>query len=444
VAATIDAQTLTAPARSASQPLISLPFLLLRGFSTTAIVVTALIQIYVFARVMSPQTFSIFILVGAVGYSLWLCDLGAVKFLFVRLRSLHLSGRRDQTLVAQCTAVVTLYALLSIAGTIVCFIGLAALPAISAADALTFALFFLFTALNLTWYALRNLSIAIDDFVFFESIEAVRRTASIGVMVLMLAGLSVAAFVVVVNLLWALALAIAVARLVRKNVVTADWRGSLRSLWPFYLDNRRDLVRTATSNTSDFYIENLPYLVVPVLFGLGAPTVILDAVFKFVRGANLCYHAIGDLVLPRQTAALAQRDSVALIRATLLALLLAFVPTAIIAAALLVAAEPFFKLLLGPAATMPAEAVWVIIVLLFSTMIQVLFHSLLLHSGFFREAARAMGFTAAAITLIPAISLVQAPTIASFLGWYAAAFALGALLQIVLAIRGPVRAARAA
>ena len=65
------------------QRLISIPFFLLRTTTAGAALVTGLLQTYVFAHVLSPQRFSIFILVGAIGYSLWLIDFGIVKILFV-------------------------------------------------------------------------------------------------------------------------------------------------------------------------------------------------------------------------------------------------------------------------------------------------------------------------------------------------------------------------
>ena len=56
------------------QRLISIPFFLLRTTTASAALVTGLLQTYVFAHVLSPQRFSIFILVAAFGYSLWLID----------------------------------------------------------------------------------------------------------------------------------------------------------------------------------------------------------------------------------------------------------------------------------------------------------------------------------------------------------------------------------
>jgi hypothetical protein len=70
---------------------------------------------------------------------------------------------------------------------------------------------------------------------------------------------------------------------------------------------------------------------------------------------------------------------------------------------LLVVAEPFFKILLGPAATMPATAVWVIIALIFGNL-----------------------------------------TIVSFMATYAAVYICGALLQTLFAIRGAIRLTRRA
>src|SRR5579864_3459332 len=81
------------PARPAR--LISIPFLLLRISTAGGAFAMGLVQTLVFARVLTPDRFSLFILVGAIGYSLWLCDLGLAKILFVQLRSAHLAGKTD-------------------------------------------------------------------------------------------------------------------------------------------------------------------------------------------------------------------------------------------------------------------------------------------------------------------------------------------------------------
>ena len=79
------------------QRMISIPFFLLRATTAGSALVTGLLQTFVFAHVLSPQRFSIFILVAAVGYSLWLIDFGIVKILFVTLRARFLAGERSET-----------------------------------------------------------------------------------------------------------------------------------------------------------------------------------------------------------------------------------------------------------------------------------------------------------------------------------------------------------
>ena len=62
-----------APAEGAAARLISIPFLLLRVSTAGGAFAMGLVQTLVFARVLTPDRFSLFILVGAIGYSLWLC-----------------------------------------------------------------------------------------------------------------------------------------------------------------------------------------------------------------------------------------------------------------------------------------------------------------------------------------------------------------------------------
>ena len=77
-----------------------------------------------------PDRFSIFIVVGAIGYTLWLCDLGLAKILFVQLRRAHLAGSPDRRAAGQATAVTLFYVLLAIAG----IAGVLAVMAVAAVD----------------------------------------------------------------------------------------------------------------------------------------------------------------------------------------------------------------------------------------------------------------------------------------------------------------------
>src|SRR6202162_3113628 len=154
------------PVESPAARLISIPFLLLRISTAGGAFAMGLVQTLVFARVLSPDRFSLFILVGAIGYSLWLCDLGLAKILFVQLRAAHLDGKTDPRAASQATAVSVFYVLLAAAGSLICFGFMAARPSFSLLDAADFGLFFFYITLHLPWVCLRSLSIAVDEYGF--------------------------------------------------------------------------------------------------------------------------------------------------------------------------------------------------------------------------------------------------------------------------------------
>src|ERR1039458_4110317 len=86
--------------------ILSLRYFLLRASTAAAALAFGLIQTFVFARVLSLEDFSIYILIGTFGVSLWLFDLGAAKILFVRQRARHLAQASNAEVPAQSSAVV--------------------------------------------------------------------------------------------------------------------------------------------------------------------------------------------------------------------------------------------------------------------------------------------------------------------------------------------------
>src|SRR5580692_11069559 len=111
----------TAPIKKAHERLISIPYMLLRASTAGGAVVTGFVQTFVFARVLAPERFSIFIVVGAVGYTLWLADLGLANILFLNLRNPYLAGGKNEEAARQATAVIVFYAALAIAASCLCF-----------------------------------------------------------------------------------------------------------------------------------------------------------------------------------------------------------------------------------------------------------------------------------------------------------------------------------
>lgn len=425
-----------------SSRFLSIPYLLLRSSTAGSALVAGLIQTFVFARILSPERFSVFILIGTLGITLWLIDLGMAKILFVRTRAWHLNGRDGTKTAEQSGAIVILYAALTTAATALVFAIAAAWPSSTPFGAAELALFFAFTALNLIWFVLRNLSVAIDDFIAFETLEVVRRIAHIGLMLTMLIGVPLPLFLVMANAVWALLFAMAGRRLIARRALTLSLAHVCERLRHFFRENGREVLRTGTYGINEFYIYNFPYAVVPYVFGLGAPTIILDTTFKVFRGATLLYSAGCDLAVPRQTRAFADKDSRSLLLATLMAAALCSLPALVLCGLLIFAAEPFFRLLLGEAATVPPAVTPLLVILLIANLVQTVANFLLVHTGFFRDIARLAVLVTVAMTAVTAAGILAGQDFIGFLKLYTAVYVGSALLYLALAAIGPFRATR--
>jgi O-antigen/teichoic acid export membrane protein len=421
--------------------LISIPFFLLRTTTAGAALVTGLLQTYVFAHILSPQRFSIFILVAAFGYSLWLIDFGIVKILFVRLRARFLAGDQSDAVAGHATAVVLFYFALVTTGALLCFVFMAAHAGASLRDAAEFGLFFWFVALNLVWFALRNIAIAVDEYVLFEALETVRRAGYFVGLAAVLFGLPLIVMLIALNALWAVVVAACVRRMIARGALRPHIGGFVADFVSFFRANKAQLVRSGAYAGSEIYTANYPYLIVPMLFGLGAPPIILDTTFKVFRGGATIFGAVCDILVPRQTSALAERDGPTLVRATLTAAALCSIPAAIACLILYFGADKLFHLLLGNAATMPPATTPILIVLLIANLTQMVCHSVLVHNGYFREVARIGMAVMTAMTGVGAYAVLAHIDIVQFLEAYVAVYTCGAVAAVVLMIRGPIRLA---
>ncbi|MGH6727393.1 MAG: hypothetical protein ACREB8_12735 [Pseudolabrys sp.] len=421
--------------------LISIPFFLLRTTTAGAALLTGLLQTYVFAHVLSPHRFSIFILVAAFGYSLWLIDFGIVKILFVRLRARFLSGDRSTSVAGHATAVVLFYFALVSTGALLCFVFMVSQTHATLREAVEFGLFFWFVALNLVWFALRNISIAVDEYVLFEALETVRRAGYFVGLASVLAGLPLIVMLLALNALWMVVVTLCVKRMIARGALLPHVAGFVVDFVAFFRANKAQLVRSGTYAASEIYCANYPFVIVPILFGLGAPPIILDTTFKVFRGGATIFGAVCDILVPRQTSALAERDGPTLVRATLTAAALCSIPAAIACAILYFAADKLFAILLGNAATMPPATTPILIVLLIANLTQMVTHSVLVHNGYFREVARIGMGVIVAMTGVAALAVVAHLDIVQFLEAYVAVYTCGAMAAVVLMIRGPIRLA---
>ena len=161
--------------------------------------------------------------------------------------------------------------------------------------ALEFALFFCSPSLNLVWFAIRNVSVAVDEFVAFELLEVIRRVGHLAVTLAMLAGLSLMMFLIIANVIWVLLFAWAIARLDRTGRAGRERRRPRQS--PAGIFARQPQGGAADRHLCRERILPLQFPLPgrPSAFGLGAPTIILDTAFKVFRGATVLYSAGCDL-----------------------------------------------------------------------------------------------------------------------------------------------------
>jgi O-antigen/teichoic acid export membrane protein len=429
-----------APAAKPPERLISIPYLFLRASTAGGALTMGFVQTFVFARILSPERFSIFIVVGAIGYTLWVTDLGLAKILFVNLRKPHLAGGRDERAARQATAVILLYVLLAIAASLGCLAATLAHAASTLRGAFELSMFMLYITLNLAWYSLRTISIAVDLFVFFERLELVRRVVNIATMLAMLAGLPLVAFLIGSNVLWAALFTIATAKLVRRGALAPRVPNFLAELVSFFRLNWHSIARSSTGALSAVFIATFPYYFVPAAYGLGAAPIILEVTMRIFRGACVIFAAICDLAIPGQTRALAAHDVQRLVKTTLLAVGLCCVPAAIACGLLIFAGGPLFAFLLRAAATVPAGVVPILVALLLASILQIVAEALLQYSGYFRSLAYNGAAVVVAMIVITALSAVAKFDIVSFLTAYTVVYSAGAVCLAIAAVRGPIHA----
>jgi O-antigen/teichoic acid export membrane protein len=430
-----------APLEKRPARLISIPFLLLRTSTAAGAFAIGLVQTFVFARVLTPEQFSVYIVLAAIGYSLWVCDLGLAKILFVQLRATFLAGKPDQRVAAQASAVIISYLLLAVVASLACFAIMVARPAYSIADAVDLGLFMLYVTLNLPWFSLRNIAVSIDEYIFYEKLELVRRLGHASIMISLLWGLPFSAFLIGSNALWIVLLASASLNLFRRGALAPRMRGFPRELVEFLRSNSRAIARSGTFALSDLFTQTFGYYVVPMAFGLGAPVIIFEATMRIFRGAGVINAAACDLAVPGQTHALAARDAPRLVRATLMAAALCSVPVAFACALLVFAAQPLFNFLLRSAATVPPSVTPILIVLLLANLVQIVSQSLLQYTGFFREISRISAGVAVAMVVATALAVAAKWDIVGFIAAYAVVYTGGALASAFALVRGPIRAA---
>ena len=174
-----------------------------------------------------------------------------------------LQNKAFAVIVGQATGLVVLYFVITALATALCFLLLENHFDYSLRDSTELTLFFAFNAVNLPWLALRYFSIAIDEFYFFETLEALRRGLSMIALLALLLGLPVFAFLVLINCAWIVGFCIAIAKLYERGVLGGTFRNSLVCFVEFFRSNRRHILNSAVYSASETFIYSFPYFLVP-------------------------------------------------------------------------------------------------------------------------------------------------------------------------------------
>jgi hypothetical protein len=415
----------------------------LRAATAAGALASGFVQTYVLARVLSPEQFSIYIVIASLGLSLWLFDLGVAKVLFVHLRDAFLknrlgSGAEGEMLPAQGAGIASIYAIVVATGALLCFAIVAAGTSRGPLEATHEALFFTYTAFNLVWFVLRNVSVAGDQFIFFESLDAVRRIGHIGLTFCLFLPISFMSFLLWSNLLWIVLFVVLLARLGRLGLLRWESGRMAATSAAFFRRHRSALWSSGSYALGEMYIYTFPSLLVPALHGLGGPTIVFDTVFKVFRGATVVFSAACDLLVPLQTRAFAAGDTATLRRRTLHAFVVGLVPAIGLGLILVVAGDRLFGILLGNAAQVPPAFNYILVVLVFANLVQTVSNFVLVHTGFFKPIGRLAIAMALVMTLVAALDALLHLSLSGFAVAYAVAYVGGAILYVALAARYPL------
>ena len=421
-----------------------LPYLTLRGLTAVGTLLAGFSQTFVFARTLDPERFSLFIVIGNLGLSLWLFDLGIAKVLFVNMRAQFLSDRlRDSSLPLQAASIAFLYAVLVLAGAVACFVATEIRYVGPISHNLEYSFFFIYAALNLVWFVLRNISVATDKYLYFETLEAIRRAGHLALIFSLLLPIPFMLFLLLSNALWAVLLIVMVGKLTALGSVRLELAGMPRALWVFFREHRRALLGSGSYAAGEMYMYNFPSVLVPILYGLGAPTIVFDTAFKIFRGATVLFSAMSDLIVPRQTRAFVAGDRQALVRATWIALGLGLIPALAVNIILVAVGTQLYHLLLGHSAVMPPSFTPILVVMVFCNLVQTVSNFLLVHTGFFSQIARLALSMVGVMTVVAIAAVVLHLSIIQFAALYAVAYLASASLYAMLAIRFPLKVKRA-
>lgn len=397
----------------------------LRTLNSAATVASGFLITFLLVRRLGVDEYARFVLATAVGVYLSATDAGISRIIYAKLRAAFIAGRADDEAEGVAGglvvyAAVTLAAVLAFAAAL----GLSGQWGRSGLTAQT--LYFVFTALNLPWMLIRYLCWAVERHLELDALDVARRFLQIGVLFLALTPVDLRVVFLLLDLIWAAAIAAALALVA--SVI--DLRAPLRHAWTavkaFGRRYAGDAKPSLTFSLLEFAIYNFPYLFIPAVYGPGAPLVAFDLFYKFFRTGVTANSIASTAFLPRQTRAYHADDVAGVVRWTGLVLAASVAMITPLALVLIFGGHTLLPLLLSGAKIVGGMTLAAVVIGIVANAFQNTAGSLLMHVGLIREGV-AITYVMAALMAALAVAFALRPfTVDVFILAYACAYALGA------------------
>jgi len=261
---------------------------------------------FVFARLLPLGEFKAFLLLVAFANFTISADFGFSGIIYARLRPYWL-GRTEQGDATGFdpaeTGILFAFMLLAVlAGGALVMAGLAT-GVIPTGQPALFLSFYLLSALNILALLAKRTLAALDRNLYWESLDLVRRLASLALLFLSLGIMPVLLSVrlqIVLTALILLAALVTVHRLTGMRV--RHWLGGSTAAWRAVRGYGRAMGQTMALTLSDVAAYHMPYLLLTLVTRDPRPVLVFDFLFKMSRALSAGIRALVESGLPRLTA----------------------------------------------------------------------------------------------------------------------------------------------
>lgn len=290
--------------RGSRIPFDRIGFLALKLANLALVTIYSFEIIYVLVRVVPPGFYPWMVFVASIGNYVLVADLGFSAYVYAEVRRDFLADQLDgaDDLVSQAASLYLgiAVAVVAVAAIVMPF---AAPEGMSAALTAYFATI----VLPLPWMLIRRVAAALDHYIAIESVECIRRAVFCLLVATMLMGVSLLDFALICLVMWVIAAA-AAWLILSRNGFHLRW-GSPGRIARFWRENRSGVVRSGRVAALDFFVDNFPYLAIPVIFHGPADLVSFDLFTKVARFGGAAYGVPGEVFTPPQTRAFYAGDA---------------------------------------------------------------------------------------------------------------------------------------